>query len=495
MSELLDDLLARIHAAEGDTTAIEVKSAAGGLPKSTIESLSALANLPGGGYIILGLDEGNEFAPVQLQNVQVLKQGLSNQARALAPPAVLTIQESESLEGLPLVVATVHECDLSDKPCKIVSTGQAFRRSYDGDHRLSEQEVTAFLRQRNANLSDREAIPGTSEDDLDSDIINLWRERLVDINDALTAFGPEEQLQRAGIITSGGEISRAGLLTFGKYPQTYMPRFVVNIADTRDATGKNRARNAQVITGSIPMMLHQTMNWFRANLDTWFVETDRGDVIEVSQYPLEVVREIIGNALVHRDLSGWSDGLAVEVRLQSDRLVVNNPGGLYGITVDRLGLEKTTSARNPRLVSLCVNVRHPTEQTRVIEALASGLVRVVAVLRERGLPPAQFFDYGVEFTVVVRPAVAPAAEGSLKAIVYPPGVTGDTQKAVYRALASEGQLTVGEIVAATNAKAGSVRSVLTRMRQSNLVTLLEGGRGKESIYSLTIPETQATKKS
>ena len=40
---------------------IEVKSAAGGLPKSLTSTLSALANDPGGGTIILGLDEAAGF--------------------------------------------------------------------------------------------------------------------------------------------------------------------------------------------------------------------------------------------------------------------------------------------------------------------------------------------------------------------------------------------------------------------------------------------------
>jgi ATP-dependent DNA helicase RecG len=49
------DLVASLRAAGGDTTAVEVKSAAGGIPQTLASSLSAFANLPGGGRIILGL--------------------------------------------------------------------------------------------------------------------------------------------------------------------------------------------------------------------------------------------------------------------------------------------------------------------------------------------------------------------------------------------------------------------------------------------------------
>lgn len=44
--------------------------------------------------------------------------------------------------------------------------------------------------------------------------------------------------------------------------------------------------------------------------------------------------ELISNALVHRGLDRWSEGMTAEVWLDDSRLVVTNPGGLYGITVE-----------------------------------------------------------------------------------------------------------------------------------------------------------------
>ena len=64
------------------------------------------------------------------------------------------------------------------------------------------------------------------------------------------------------------------------------------------------------------------------------------------KYPLEAVRELIGIALVHRDLDNGSAISTVEVGLHPDEVVVSNPGGLYGITVDRLGRPGTSSPRN-----------------------------------------------------------------------------------------------------------------------------------------------------
>ncbi|MBW4703805.1 helix-turn-helix domain-containing protein [Micromonospora sp. RL09-050-HVF-A] len=93
MTEDLADLVQTLRAAGGDTTSVEVKAAAGGLPVSLTSSLSALANLTGGGTIILGLDERTGFRPVPLADPQILKQGLAAKARAYTPPVRLSIDD------------------------------------------------------------------------------------------------------------------------------------------------------------------------------------------------------------------------------------------------------------------------------------------------------------------------------------------------------------------------------------------------------------------
>lgn len=43
----------------------------------------------------------------------------------------------------------------------------------------------------------------------------------------------------------------------------------------------------------------------------------------------------------------WSAGMVIEVRLRRDRLVITNPGGPYGITVDRLGRYASYGREDP----------------------------------------------------------------------------------------------------------------------------------------------------
>src|SRR5665811_471768 len=111
-------------------------------------------------------------------------------------------------------------------------------------------------------------------------------------------------------------------------------------------------RQLTISSGPVPVMLETCMDWARKVFDRAVATDASGLVTDSWQYPLEAFRELIGNALVHRDLDAWSEGQAIEVRLQADRLIITSPGGLYGITVDRLGREGRTSARNARLIAV-----------------------------------------------------------------------------------------------------------------------------------------------
>src|SRR5665811_1191278 len=121
MNRPIDELLARVRAAEGDTIDVEVKSASGGLPQNSTSTLCALANLPGGGWLVLGLDEHSGFRPVELGDVQALKQGLIGKARACLPPVQLAI-EQEDVDGRTVIVARVSECAVSAKPCLLYTS-------------------------------------------------------------------------------------------------------------------------------------------------------------------------------------------------------------------------------------------------------------------------------------------------------------------------------------------------------------------------------------
>jgi ATP-dependent DNA helicase RecG len=505
----LPALVETLRTAGGDFTDVEVESAGGGLPDSLASTLSALANHPGGGTILLGLDERQGFRPVGLKDPHGLKQGLIKKARtALTPPVRLDVDDAV-VDGTTIIIATVHECAPSAKPCRVNATDAAYLRGYDGDFRMSALEEQAFLASRQPPLFDRQPVADATRTDLDDELVDDFA-RTVRLRDrrGLGRFEGDELLRRAGVITVDGVPTVAGLLALGTYPQEWFPRLVIQAAaepSPSDPPGR-RARNQVTITGPIPRMLDTALEWAEQTFDSAIVTMSDSTVVDIPSYPLVAFRELIANALLHRDLDHWSMGMAIEVRLRRDRLIVSNPGGLYGITVDRLGIDAVTSARNARLVNISQYLRSPDSGGRVIEALATGIPTITQALADARLPPAQYADAGIRFTAVLRSAAkhdrsiqsrdtgqrtgqAPA-KLSRQVTSSPQHLDHlqrkqltATQERIVEILA-ERPHSVADLQPRLGLSPSGIRKALAGMRAIGLVEQT-GGRGQRTVYELT----------
>lgn len=106
MSELdlaaLIDLLLSIGT---DTWNIEAKDASGGLPTSLDETLSAFANMPDGGAIVLGLaEEDGQMRVRGVANAKDLAAGLGTKARErIHPPVQLGAVQIATIDGKQVV--------------------------------------------------------------------------------------------------------------------------------------------------------------------------------------------------------------------------------------------------------------------------------------------------------------------------------------------------------------------------------------------------------
>ena len=118
------------------------------------------------------------------------------------------------------------------------------------------------------------------------------------------------------------------------------------------------------------------------------------------EFPAEAVRELLSNALIHRDLGPHALTTAITLRLDERQLVLSNPGGLWGLSVERLGSVGVTSARDGWLSTICQDVS-TREGNRVVELLATGIPTVLAALREAGMALPHFDDQGIRFSVRV----------------------------------------------------------------------------------------------
>ncbi len=393
----LKALLANLRRLGGEPDRVEVKRAAGGLPKSVAETMSAFANTAGG-VIILGVDEAHGFATVKLPDAMKLRDQLAQMSRDKLTPALQITTEILDIEGRLIVVAEVPAVRPDQKPVYVTARGIAtgsFLRSGDGDRQLTQTEIAMFMAARTQASYDREPVPNSSTADLNPEMVLRFVQRVRSASPQLRNATIEQLYYRLGITSAPGKdatLTLAGLLTFGDFPQYWFPQLMVSVVVHPESENSEvRFVDNVAARGSIPEIIETCLGVIRRNLKVAAVIMDSGSRQDRIELPIESVREIIVNAILHRDYSPATRGTQIQVELYPDRLVVRNPGGLYGgISISELGESQISTSRNAMLASILADTYLPNSADIVAENRASGIVELLKNARDFGLAPPVF---------------------------------------------------------------------------------------------------------
>lgn len=210
----------------------------------------------------------------------------------------------------------------------------------------------------------------------------------------------DEILELMGI-TSDGVPTLAGLMVFSKYPQGYFPQLcitAVSLPGTEmGAVGNDDERfiDNKRITGAIPDMLEDAVEFVRKNSRIKTIIDDNGRRADKPEYPVKAVREAILNALVHRDYSIHTENVPVCIEMYRDRMEIINSGGLYGkISIDALGKVRPET-RNAALANML-------ELLNITENRYSGIPTMRNEFAKAGLPAPIFSAVHGEFKVIMK---------------------------------------------------------------------------------------------
>lgn len=399
MIQTLEDLqlaLAQMELHRGDTLSLEAKTFSEYSANALGPTLSAFANLPGGGSILLGVSEDDGVSVVGVDDAHALIQSAVSQARNGFSTEIRVEGGAFTIDGRTVAVLNVNEAPVNEKPCRWNKRKKSYIRQYDGDYAMSPQEEQQLLLRRGRPREDSKPVDGSSKADLNADLVAAFTSSVRRSTSRMADVDDDVILYRMNIVTGDGLLTTAGLYALGEYPQRLLPHLTLTAAI--EGSGGARAVNRRNFVGPIPEILDDTLDWVMRNVDSAQVVTSGGVGTTNPSMPEVAVREVVTNALVHRDLSAPASGKGIDLRLGNRELRLTNPGGLWGVTVDQLGTQNSKSAVNEFLYTICQNVE--SRHGRVIEALGSGIAAARDALRDANLPEPRFFDNGVSFTAL-----------------------------------------------------------------------------------------------
>ncbi len=196
----------------------------------------------------------------------------------------------------------------------------------------------------------------------------------------------------------------AGGLLFGREPSQFIPSAGIRCAAFE---GKNKdylvldkkfidapilpyERNGVIIENG---MIEQAIQFVEINTKKRSIMQGIKR-IDQPEYPLETLREVITNALIHRDYSLY--GGQIQLLIFSDRLEIRSPGRLPNtLTIDMIK-EGSSYTRNPVLMKFAENYGY-------VEHLGMEIPeKIIKPILQLGYPEPKFIDNGYEFSVILN---------------------------------------------------------------------------------------------
>lgn len=387
-SELIE-LVKFVQKARSESNSLEIKSAREGCPK-IYDTLSSFSNQSGGGTIVFGIDE-TDFSVCGVYDAADIQKKIMEQSIQMEPE-VRPLCTVAVIDGKTVVSAEIQEIDSFQKPCFYKGVGRlkgSYVRVGDGDRRMTEYEVYSFEAFRKKIQDELRTIDDAELSEIDTNSMTKYLIMLKDKKPNLSALSNEKIKSLQGFVKNG-KPTLAGIMLFSEYPQAFYPQLCVTAVSVPGteismvgSVGERFLDNRR-IDGTITQMLDQTLFFIRQNTRTkTIIDPNTGMRNDKPDYPVIAVRELLLNALIHRDYSIHTDSAPITVRIFYDRIEIENPGGLYGrMTLDQLG-KVSADTRNPFLANAL-------EVMEITENRFSGIPTVIAAMREAGLPAPKF---------------------------------------------------------------------------------------------------------
>ena len=395
--QLIKDILER----KTETSKIEFKSAKSGIPEKLYDSFSSFSNTAGG-IILFGIDEKAGYKVCGIQNPNELQKKIVEQANEMEPKVRPLISFCE-YEGKIIASAEITEMDSISKPCYYSGKGKSkgsYIRVGDADLPMTEYEIysyDAFKFKTEDELRTNKRIDSSMFDQIQLD---GFIAKAVSVKPNLVNMDKQTLIMLNGLSDKEGNPTVCGIMLFGKYPQYLSPNLdiIAVVCSTKEYADESltgeRFLVSKRLDGTISQMLESSLAFVTQNMKTSVVIDETGHRKDIPEYPIKAIREIILNALIHRDYSIHTENDPIRIEMYPNRIEISNPGGLYGrLTLDELGKTKA-DVRNPFLAA-ALEILDTTENRY------SGIPTIYAEMKKAGLKEPKFENNRGTFKVTL----------------------------------------------------------------------------------------------
>ena len=253
--------------------------------------------------------------------------------------------------------------------------GRYYYRSGSVKHELTGAALNEFLLKRTGHTWDDVIETRATMDDIDEKTVQIFLRisedagRLPDIGGLSTA----ELLEKLRLMKNG-QLKRAAIVLFGKDPGSFYPNTFVKIGQFADNDFEIRFQETE--EGNIIQVLDKVLRTLDYKFLIRNISFEGMNRIEMLEYPLPALREVLLNALIHRNYMG----APTQIRVYDKKLFFWNDGGLpETITLQQLKQFHSSHPRNPIIAEACF-------RGGLIDSWGSGIMKILDSCKAAGLP-------------------------------------------------------------------------------------------------------------
>ncbi|MDM8537928.1 putative DNA binding domain-containing protein [Desulfobacterales bacterium HSG17] len=361
---LYAELLEIIH--NGESSGVEFKRD-DIRPEQLAKEAVAFANFQGG-RIFLGVEDNSTISGIQRQNTQ---EWVLNVFRDKIHPQIIPFYEEIKINDKQIVAVVSIASGLS-KPYSVRHNNRedVYIRMGDRSEIASREQQLRLFESGGLLHIETLPVPGAKFEQLDLDRINFYLKHIIE--DPEIPDTEEKWIDRLfgmGLMAEDGlgnkVCSVAGLVCFGIAPRRYLRQSGIRVMSFKGQDKEYQAQLDNILDGPVTARWKITESG-RNLVDNGLIEklsaiikpfiSKEGSEIDEHMrrekkwfYPWPAVREVVVNALIHRD---WTRSVDIEVSSYADRLEIISPGKLQNsMTVEKM-IAGQRSPRNPLIVEI-----------------------------------------------------------------------------------------------------------------------------------------------
>lgn len=268
--------------------------------------------------------------------------------------------------------------------------GRYYYRSGSTKQELTGASLNEFLLKKSGKTWDDVIEPRANFEDIDEKAVNTFLKasenagRLPE-NNGLSIPELFEKLR----LTENGQLKRSALVLFGKDPGKFYPNTFVKIG----RFGKDDAdlKFQETEEGNLIVLLQAVLNQLNHKFLIKTIEFEGMHRIEKGEYPVAAIREMLLNALVHRNYMG----APIQIRVYDDKISIWNEGTLPdGLTLDALKRSHSSRPRNPIIADVCFKGGY-------IDAWGRGTIKILDTCKQADLPEPEMTELDGGFSIIL----------------------------------------------------------------------------------------------